>query len=188
MPEKWIPGLGFMVIVLSTYATGVLTKIYLGRMIIHMGNRLIVKIPLVNKVYIAVQQILDAVFRGSKNAFEKVVMAEYPRKGCYTVGFLTCSKPNSFSEPLGTEFVTVFLPTAPTPTQGFVVVLHKDEIIELNISVEVAFKFIMSAGIINPEKLERNKHLYQVPQSEKNWNWMKDLAKNKSGHPFDPRD
>jgi uncharacterized membrane protein len=187
-PEQWIPGTGLLVILTCTYLAGMLTKVYLGRLFIHIGNKFISKIPLVSKVYVTVQQILDALFSGKKNAFEKVVIAEWPRKGCWTVGFLTCSTKNPFSAPLDDDFVTVFMPTALSPTQGFVAMMHKSEVIEMNLPAEMALKFVMSAGIINVDKLAKSKHLYDVPDSLKGWNWVEGLKKRKNDYTHDLRD
>jgi uncharacterized membrane protein len=187
-PAKWIPGTGLLVILVLTYLAGMLTKVYLGRLFIHIGNRLISKIPFVNKVYVAVQQILDALFSGKKNAFEKVVIAEWPRKGCWTVGFLTCSHTNPFSAPLDGDFVTVFMPTALSPTQGFVAIMPRSEVIEMDVPPEMALKFVMSAGIINVSKLAKSRHLYDVPDSLKGWSWIEGLKKRKSDYTHDLRD
>ncbi|MFC2140387.1 DUF502 domain-containing protein [Candidatus Auribacterota bacterium] len=137
-----------LVTVIGFVATNVL-----GKKLLKLGENLLAKIPLFNKVYMVAKQIIQA-FLGEKNTlFEKVVAFEYPRKGIYSVGFISGEASKKlFSELLDKTYMNVFIPTVPNPTSGFFILVPKEDITVLDLSVEDGFKFIISGGLVLPPK------------------------------------
>ena len=134
-------GTGFLLAVLLFLCTGFLTRYLIGRKIIALGELLVGKIPLISRVYLAVQQIRDVFVNRKGAVFQKVVLLEYPRKGVLGVGFVTSSEQG---------LVAIFVPTTPNPTSGFLLYLRPDEVIEVDMSVEDAMKLIVSGGAYIP--------------------------------------
>ncbi|MDK2855808.1 MAG: hypothetical protein PWQ86_1021 [Bacillota bacterium] len=139
-----IPGVGLVLTVGLILGTGVLATNYLGRRLLGWGERLFIRLPLVRSVYQTLKQVVQAVFSEKQKAFQQVVLVEYPRKGVYSLAFLTGNK-----EEAG-EMVTAFVPTTPNPTSGFLLLVPKEEVKYLNMSVEDGFKLIVSGGVIVP--------------------------------------
>ncbi|MCE5252212.1 DUF502 domain-containing protein [bacterium] len=149
--KKSLPGLGALTLVIVIIIIGMSVRHYAGRKIFEIWERAINYIPLVNRVYLAIRQLADAFGKGGGILFERAVIVEYPRKGIYSVGFVTnhCSGP--FCDRLGKSASCVFIPTTPNPTSGMVVIVPDDDLITLAISIEDAMKLIMSAGTVFPE-------------------------------------
>lgn len=152
-----VPGAGSVLTILLIFGTGVVTTNVIGRKIFGWGERIFHKIPILKHVYQGVEQIIKA-FSGSSDLrrFQRVVFVEYPRKGIYTLGFVTNENTPEFDEVVGEKSITVFVPTTPNPTSGFCIVVPARECIALSISVEDAFRTIISAGIIGPGKKIEN--------------------------------
>ncbi|MBN2309370.1 MAG: DUF502 domain-containing protein [Candidatus Hydrogenedentes bacterium] len=148
-------GLGIVAVTALFLGTGVLTRHIIGRKIIALGEKIVKVVPLVNRVYSAVQQIRD-VFIGRKGTvFQKVVLVEYPRPGMTAVAFVTAGEQGVVQEATGQDLVAVFVPTTPNPTSGYLVYLAPNEIQEIDISVEEAMKLIVSGGAYIPGQAER---------------------------------
>ncbi|MFO8058961.1 MAG: DUF502 domain-containing protein [bacterium] len=126
---------------------GMITKLRLFNWIIGVGERLVGQIPLMGMVYSAVKQLLQAIFSGKGN-FSRVVIIEYPRRESWSLGFVSRKADVIFSEKSGQSLTSVFVPTTPNPTSGFLLMLPEKDIIDVNITVEQAFKIIISAGMV----------------------------------------
>ncbi len=155
-PEYRIPGIGVITTLTLVFGVGIITKYYAGRKLIAMGESFIVKIPGLKGVYSASKQMIETFSNGGM-AFNKVVMIEYPRKGIYTIAFITNTGKSEISVRAGMNLVNVFIPTTPNPTSGFYLALPKDDVTELDMSVEDGFKLIISGGMFvpsfNPDQL-----------------------------------
>ncbi len=144
-------GLGFVSVILLILLTGVIAKNYFGRKVIQLGELIFVRIPLINRIYRAIQQISNAFFSERREVFKKAVLIEYPRKGVYSLAFLTQETRGEIHERLKQDLVSVFLPTTPNPTSGFLLFIPKRDVIETNMSIEEALKLVISGGVISPE-------------------------------------
>jgi len=171
LPPEWqpanvfgfsIPGFGFVLAISVLLLTGILAANLFGRRFVDMWERALSKIPLVRSIYSGVKQISNTIFDPSGKSFRKVIMLQYPRKGLWSIGFLTNDNLGGALTAIDGDLVSVFIPTTPNPTSGFIIMTRSDEITELGMSVEEGFKFIISMGVIIPDgpahaELERNK-------------------------------
>jgi uncharacterized membrane protein len=123
-----------------------------GRSLVALTNFLINKIPMVRIIYGTIQQVLESVLREDKSAFSKVVLIEYPRKGLYSIAFVTAETGGEVKKVAGEEMWSVFLPTTPNPTSGFLLFVPKKDTVMLDISIDQAARLIMSAGVIDENK------------------------------------
>ncbi|MCI0471004.1 MAG: DUF502 domain-containing protein [Candidatus Aminicenantes bacterium] len=188
LPKNWIPGFGAVLIILISYFVGLGAKNYFGKLILDTGNALIAKIPLINKIYMGIQQIVDTFSGQKKNLFEKVVLVQYPKKDSYCIGFVTSYSTGEIEKKINSEMVSVFIPTTPNPTSGFLLYLPTSEVIVLEMNVETAIKAIMSAGVVNSDHLKRTNHMYTMPQELKNFNWLRMFRHGRKGPHVDPLD
>ena len=143
---------------------------------------------MLNKIYLGVQQIIDSVAGNKKNLFEKAVLIEYPKKDSYCIGFVTADTTGEIPEKTGSEMVSVFVPTTPNPTSGFLLFIPKADAIGLEMSVETAVKLVMSAGMVNTDHLKQTNHLYTLPKQLKHFNWTRIFRRERSAPGIDPRD
>lgn len=150
-----IPGLGFVAVVSITILVGAFARNILGRSLLGFWEAILSKIPLVNKLYVAVKQIGEGVFTDKAALFKRVVLIQWPRKGLYALAFVTHTPGGELQEKVGSPVVTIFLPTTPNPTSGFFLVVPEKETMELSISVEDAIKLIVSSGIVGPKSVAR---------------------------------
>lgn len=144
-------GLGFISVILLILLTGLIAKNYFGRKLIQLGELIFARIPLINRIYRAIQQISNAFFSERREVFKKAVLIEYPRKGVYSLAFLTQDTKGEVQDRLKQDMVSVFLPTTPNPTSGFLLFVPKRDVIEMNMSIEEALKLVISGGVIAPE-------------------------------------
>ncbi len=187
--KDWVPGVGVLVVLALAFFSGLLAKNYFGRMLIETGNAFISNIPLLNKVYLGIQQILDSVVGTNKKLFDRAVLIEYPKKDSYCIGFVTADTRGEIPRRTQSEMVSVFVPTTPNPTSGFLLFLPKTEVIELEMNVETAVKTVMSAGMVNPDEIRQTDHMYRLPSQLKKWNWLKIFSRRKErAFTVDPRD
>ena len=159
LPDFWrtqiIRVLALIVVMAVLFFLGVLTKITIGRRLIARAQSLLLKVPLVNFIYSTCKQIGDTIMSSkSGNMFRQVVLIEYPRKGCYAIGFMTNENTPENSEAarrLGKgDLISVFMPTTPNPTSGFLMLIPREECIMLDMSVSDAMRLIVSCGAILP--------------------------------------
>ena len=146
-----IPGFGLILAIGVLLLTGMLATNLLGRQIVSLWEAILSRIPIVRSIYNAVKQIASTVLTSKGKSFRKVVMAEYPRKGIWSIGFLTNDDVAINCEGIEDHMLAVFLPTTPNPTSGFILLFPKQDIIELDMSVEDGFKFIISIGVVVPD-------------------------------------
>jgi len=147
-----VPGFGLLAVLLIVFFTGMLATNFIGTFVINLWDRMLEKIPLVRSIHASVKQILSTMLKPSGQSFRKVLLIEYPRKGIWTLAFQTGSGLPEVTKHLDTEMVSVFVPTTPNPTGGFLLLLPKKDVIELNISVDSALKMIISLGVILPKE------------------------------------
>ncbi len=156
LPETYlnfrIPGLGLIFVVILVFAVGLLARNIVGRKIVHLGENIVERIPLVRILYAGVKQLLETIFLQKTDAFKRVALVEYPRRGTYVIGFITGESKGEVQDKTDKNMINVFIPTTPNPTSGFYMLVPDDELVVLNMSVEDAFKLIISGGIISPAK------------------------------------
>lgn len=142
--------LALVVSALLVTVIGVVARHYLGKRLIEFADNLMLRVPVLNKIYGTIKQV-DAAFAGNKNSFTTVVLIEYPRPGIYSVGFITSEQEDEISLKLNRKTVCVFIPTTPIPTSGFLVIIPLDQVTKLDMSVADGFKYIISLGAISQE-------------------------------------
>jgi uncharacterized membrane protein len=123
---------------------------FVGRWFLDFGEKFLQAIPLAGSVYKTLQQILETLFRDSKSKFRRVVMVEYPRRGIWTLGFVTGTASDEIQSHLTQPMISVFIPTTPNPTSGWYAIVPEDDVITVSISIEDAFKVLISGGIVSP--------------------------------------
>ncbi len=149
----YVPGLGFLVVILVFLTTGLVAHYLVTRKLIRFGEWIVERIPLISTVYRAVQQIRDVFISREGAIFQKVCLVEYPRPGLFAVAFVTSHDKGIVQEKAGRDLVAIFLPTTPNPTSGYLLYVPPDQIIELNVTVEDAMKLIVSGGAYIPPEL-----------------------------------
>ncbi|MEW6724517.1 MAG: DUF502 domain-containing protein [Bacillota bacterium] len=145
-----IPGLGALISVLLVVVAGALASNFLGRQVIRWTDLLLSRTPVVKGIYQTMRQIVDAIFASNQTAFKQVVMIEYPRRGMWSLAFVTGRAGGEVQEKTEQEVYNVFLPTTPNPTSGYLLLLPKDDIIFLDMSVEDGLKMVISGGVLTP--------------------------------------
>ncbi len=163
VPEPWrplnligfdIPGLGTILTVVIVFLTGVLTNNLVGNYVLRLWERLLQRIPVVNSLYSSVKQVSDTLFSSSGNAFRKAVLVRYPHQGSYTIAFLTGVPGGDVKNHLTGDYVSVYVPTTPNPTSGFFLMMPRADVVELDMSVDAALKYIVSMGVVAPEEVQ----------------------------------
>lgn len=157
-----IPGFGIILAIFILLLTGMLAANLFGRRMVEFWEAVLNRIPLVRSIYSSVKQISSTILDPSGKSFRKVVMLQYPRKGIWSIGFLTNENVSTNLEGIDDELVAVFVPTTPNPTSGFIIMAPREDVTELDMTVEEGFKFIISMGVIIPDgpiqtELTRNK-------------------------------
>lgn len=150
-----IPGLGLVVLLLFLMLVGMFAAGFLGRFFIRLGEWFMARVPLLSSVYSLLKQIFETVFSDKTQAFKKVVMLEYPRKGLWILGLVSADLKGEVRDKLSGEMLNVFIPTTPNPTSGFLIFVPKKDVIELDMTVEEAIKFIVSGGLVEPEDMKK---------------------------------
>lgn len=162
LPVEWrpealfghhVPGLGTILTLLIILITGVLTRNYVGNYVLAGWEALLNRIPIVNSIYSSVKQVSDTLFSSDGNAFRTAVLVQYPRQGMWTIAFVTGTPASSVQQHLQGDYVNIYVPTTPNPTSGFFLMVARSDTIELDMSVDVALKHIVSMGVVAPEVL-----------------------------------
>jgi uncharacterized membrane protein len=143
----YVPGFGIIITFLIIFFVGVITTNFLGKKLISTGEKIIARIPLVKVIYHSIKQIAEAMLSFEEKSFRKVVLIEYPRKGIYSMAFVTGVTKNEAQAKTQKKLINVFLPTTPNPTSGFYLMVPEDELIELQIKPDEAFRLIVSGGM-----------------------------------------
>ncbi|TQK04893.1 DUF502 domain-containing protein [Herbaspirillum sp. SJZ107] len=158
VPQQWqprthIPGLGAIITLVVVFLTGLLANNLVGKYVVRLWERLLHRIPVVNSIYGSVKQVSDTLFSSSGNAFRKAVLIPYPHENSYTIGFLTGVPGGDVKNHLVGDYVSVYVPTTPNPTSGFFLMLERSRVVELDMSVDAALKYIVSMGVVAPPDL-----------------------------------
>ncbi len=146
---SYIPGIGFAATVILIYLAGVITDNVAGRWLIHRGEALLAKVPLVRPIYAGIKQFLQSFSKPGNGGFLQVVLIEFPMRGQMTLGFVS----NELHGKSGEKLLAVFVPQAPIPTTGFLEIVREEDVIRTNISVDDAMKMVVSAGTVTPAEI-----------------------------------
>ena len=148
-----IPGLGLVLTVIVVFVTGVLASNILGQRMLRVWEAILRRIPVVNSLYGGVKQISDTLFRPGGQAFRKAVLVQWPQAGSWTIAFLTGAPGGDVANHLDVNYVSVYVPTTPNPTGGYFVMVARKDVIELDMSVDAALKYIISMGVAVPARV-----------------------------------
>ncbi|MEM1298874.1 MAG: DUF502 domain-containing protein [Pseudomonadota bacterium] len=150
-----IPGFGLFVFVVFTMVVGYFTKNLFGRQMVRMAEGWVDRMPVIRSIYNAIKQIAETVLNQSSASFQKACLVEYPRKGIWAIAFVSTDTKGEIPGKAGRDkMVSVFLPTTPNPTSGFLLFVPADDIVELDMTVEEAAKLVISAGLVTPPTKE----------------------------------
>lgn len=153
-----IPGIGVLIILVIIFMTGAFAANILGRQFVALWDAIIGRIPLVRTIYTGVKQVVQTVFSPGGQSFRKVLLVEYPREGMWTLAFQTGDALPEVEKAIdGEAMVSLFVPTTPNPTSGFLLMVPRKKVIELNMSVEQALKFVISLGVVQPVVEKKSK-------------------------------
>lgn len=159
LPQKWqpealigvnLPGAGMLLAFAVILITGFLLTNIFGRQIIAWWDRLVSHIPIISSLHSAVKQLIETFFNQDSSAFKKVLMIQYPRPGLWTLAFQSNDAADEINSKSGLDMVSIFVPTSPNPTSGFVLLVPKNDVIEMDMSVEDGLRMIMSLGVVQP--------------------------------------
>lgn len=166
LPESWrpkaqlgleIPGIGALLTLLIIFVTGLIATNFFGMQLILLWEALLARVPVVKSIYASVKQVSDTLFSESGNAFRQAVLVEFPRKGAWTIAFVTGTPGGDVANHLHGDYVSVYVPTTPNPTGGYFLMLPRTEVIVLEMSVDEALKYIISMGVVAPHiKIKMN--------------------------------
>jgi uncharacterized membrane protein len=145
-----VPGLGILLTIIILLVTGMLVANFAGRRLLALGEAILQRIPVVRSVYGASKNFAEMVLADSGDSFKKVLLIEYPRKGVYSLAFQTSSALGEVQAKTGEDVVCTFVPTTPNPTSGFIILVPRKDIIELEMEVDEALKMIISLGVVVP--------------------------------------
>ena len=171
---RYSTGLGLMCAIAIFLATGFIARYWIGRKVISIGEGILEKIPFISRIYSAVRQISEVFMARNGTIFQSVCLIEYPRPGMTTVAFITCTDQGLVQETAEKELISVFVPTTPNPTSGFLLYLTRDQITPLDMKIEEAMKLIVSAGAylpsqhaIGPDELDEKEKCAEIKKSDK---------------------
>ena len=153
---KNIPGLGVILVILLLFTTGMMAANFLGQWFLKVLDQLLSRIPIVKSVYGSVKQVSDTLFSSNGQAFRQALLVQYPRAGVWTVAFQTGSPSGDVAAKLPEDCLSVYVPTTPNPTSGFFLIMKKTDVVELDMSVDEALKYIISMGVVSPNDGEAN--------------------------------
>ncbi len=146
----YIPGFGVILTLLVVFLTGLFTTNIIGQRLLMFWEGLLSRIPVVKSIYYSVKQVSDTLFSSNGEAFRKALLVQYPREGSWTVAFLTGQPGGDVANHLDGDHVSVYVPTTPNPTSGFFLIMPRQDVIELDMSVDDALKYIISIGVVPP--------------------------------------
>lgn len=145
-----IPGFGLVLSIAVLILTGMFVTNFIGKRLFDYGESILAKIPLIRTIYHAVKQVSETIFSSSSQAFRKVLLVEYPRKGLWSIAFLTGTTTPKINNKAHDDLITIFIPTTPNPTSGFLMMLPTEDIIELDMTIDEALKMVISLGVMQP--------------------------------------
>lgn len=149
---------GLAVPLLSILVIGLMARNIAGRWLLDVGERLLQAIPFAGSVYKTLKQLLETILKDSNDKFRRVILVEYPRRGVWAIGFVTGTISSDIQSQMATPMLSIFVPTTPNPTTGWYAIVPEDQVLNLSMSVEDAFKVIISGGIVSPSSA-----IVQVP-------------------------
>jgi uncharacterized membrane protein len=167
LPETWrpkaqlgldVPGMGALLTLLIIFVTGVIATNFFGKRLILVWEALLARVPVVKSIYASVKQVSDTLFSDSGNAFRQAVLVEFPRPGAWTIAFVTGKPGGDVANHLSGDYVSVYVPTTPNPTGGYFLMLARTDVVELDMSVDEALKYIISMGVVAPPTKPSAKH------------------------------
>src|SRR5512140_173246 len=159
--ESWlgfhVPGMGVLLTLVIVLITGVVTANFIGQRLVHLWHEILHRIPVVSSIYSSVKQVSDTLFSSSGEAFRKALLVQWPREGIWTIAFLTGTPGGDVTNHLQGDYVSVYVPTTPNPTGGYFVIMARKDVIELEMSVDTALKYVISMGVASPNGSGRRK-------------------------------
>jgi uncharacterized membrane protein len=167
LPETWrpkaqlgleIPGMGAILTLLIIFVTGVIATNFFGKRLILVWEALLARVPVVKSIYASVKQVSDTLFSDSGNAFRQAVLVQFPRPGAWTIAFVTGKPGGDVANHLSGDYLSVYVPTTPNPTGGYFLMLPRADVVELDMSVDDALKYIISMGVVAPPTKRSAKH------------------------------
>jgi uncharacterized membrane protein len=167
LPETWrpkaqlgleIPGMGAILTLLIIFVTGVIATNFFGKRMILIWEALLARVPVVKSIYASVKQVSDTLFSDSGNAFRQAVLVQFPRPGAWTIAFVTGKPGGDVANHLSGDYLSVYVPTTPNPTGGYFLMLPRADVVELDMSVDEALKYIISMGVVAPPTKPSAKH------------------------------
>lgn len=145
-----IPGLGLLILLLFLLLVGMASAGIAGRFFVRIGEAVVNRMPVIRSIYNATKQIFETVLAQQSNAFREVVLIEFPRRDCWTIAFITGSTSGEVRRRLGEDTVSVFVPTTPNPTSGYLMIVPRQDLIVLDMTIEDALKLVISGGLVSP--------------------------------------
>lgn len=153
-PATWlgvnIPGLGVVLTLLVLVLTGLFAANIIGQRLVNMGEGLLARIPVVKSIYNGVKQVSDTLFSSSGQAFRKALLVRFPHSDAWTIAFLTGTPSGEVASRLDGDYISVYVPTTPNPTSGYLLIVPRSQVIELDMNVEDALKYVISMGVAVP--------------------------------------
>jgi len=151
-----IPGIGTVLTLLVVFITGLLTANIIGQKLVSFWEGVLWRIPVVKSIYWGIKQVSDTLFSSQGVAFRKALLVQYPREGSWTIAFMTGQPGGDVINHLKGEYISVYVPTTPNPTSGFFLMMPKSDVIELDMNVDAALKYIISMGVVSPNNENRD--------------------------------
>lgn len=161
IPQQWkigdfvpyaVPGLGLLLLILVLLFIGMLTTGYIGKFFVRLWEKIIRKMPVISSIYSLLKQIFETFLSQKSRSFNEVVMVEYPRKGLWSIAFVSNNDTGGeIATRTGQKILSIFVPTTPNPTSGFLIFVPENDVIKLDMSVEDGIKYVISCGIVTPE-------------------------------------
>jgi uncharacterized membrane protein len=159
-------GLSVLVMLTALLITGVAVTNMAGQWIVNQSNRMFSHIPIVKSIYSSVKQVSDTLFSSSGQAFRQAVLVQYPREGSWTIAFVTGKPSGEVAQKLPADMLTLYVPTTPNPTSGFMLLAPRADVIELAMSVDEALKYIISMGVVAPPPSASTSRPPSAPQTQ----------------------
>ena len=146
-----LPGTGMILVLVITLITGALVSNFIGQKLLKIWERALNKIPGFRSIYSSIKQLSSTILNSSNDSFKKAVLVEYPRQGMWTIAFQTGNYHGEVEKIIGEQIINIYVPTTPNPTSGFFIMMPKKDVVELEMSVDDAFKLIISTGVVVPD-------------------------------------
>ena len=164
IPQQWkignfvpyaVPGLGLVLLIAALMLVGMLTTGYVGKFFVKLWERIIRKMPVVSSFYSLMKQIFETFLSQKSRSFSEVVLVQYPRKDLWTIAFVSKDETGGeVADKVGQKMLSIYVPTTPNPTSGFLIFVPENDVIKLDMSVEDGIKYVLSCGIVTPEELQ----------------------------------